>query len=178
MDRTPPTAADIKSLASDVARIRDKANEGFRALATAAAEILLALDAMSERIANVPAVAPEDAFDVALHGAEKATVSITPEKYADVVNVDCGLVDTVRADDGTLPDNLGASPRVVVVSDGTRYAPARRVCGAVFDAGGYSLGCTLAEGHEHPEKHDATPGPCAKAEDAIHAGPDGLKVSA
>lgn len=160
MDRTPPTAADIKSLASDVARIRDKANEGFRALATAAAEILLALDAMSERIANVPAVAPEDAFDVALHGAEKATVSITPEKYADVVNVDCGLVDTVRADDGT------------------RYAPARRVCGIMFDAGGYSLGCTLAEGHEHPEKHDATPGPCAKAEDAIHAGPDGLKVSA
>ena len=30
----------------------------------------------------------------------------------------------------------------VVVSDGTRYAPARRVCGEVFDAGGYPQGCT------------------------------------
>lgn len=175
MDRTPPTAADIKSLASDVARLRAKANEAFRVLATDAAEILFALDAMSERLANVPAVAPEDAFDVAIHGAE-----------------------TVRATDGTLPDNLGASPRVVVVSDGTRYAPARRVCGAVFDAGGYPQGCTLDVGHEHPDDHDATPGPCAKtlgtvtivdssgnivsmdggAEGSIVAGPDGLKVSA
>lgn len=39
----------------------------------------------------------------------------------------------------------------VVVSDGTRYAPARRVCGEVFDAGGYPQGCTRAphEGDDH-----------------------------
>ncbi len=39
----------------------------------------------------------------------------------------------------------------VVVSDGTRYAPARRVCGEVFDAGGYPQGCTREphEGDDH-----------------------------
>lgn len=122
MDRTPPTAADIKSLASDVARLRAKANEDFRVLRSAATEILFALDAMSERLANVPAVAPEDAFDVALHGAE-----------------------TVRATDGTL-----------LCAD----------CKATRDEIHGAL-CSVRGG--------ATPG---YAEDAIHAGPDGLKVSA
>jgi len=39
----------------------------------------------------------------------------------------------------------------VVVKDGTRYAPARRVCGEVFDAGGYPQGCTREphEGDDH-----------------------------
>ncbi len=39
----------------------------------------------------------------------------------------------------------------VVVSDGTRYAPARRICGEVFDAGGYPQGCTREphEGDDH-----------------------------
>ena len=39
----------------------------------------------------------------------------------------------------------------VVVSDGTRHAPARRVCGEVFDAGGYPQGCTREphEGDDH-----------------------------
>ncbi len=39
----------------------------------------------------------------------------------------------------------------VVVSDGTRYAPARRVCGEVFDAGGYPQGCAREphEGDDH-----------------------------
>lgn len=183
-----PTAADIKALAVEVQDLHAK----YTAVLSRVEGLANGLQCLIESLRS----------DMEIRAAERA------EDDAAVV---IAALERRRNVD-----------RVVVVDDGTMYAPARRVCGIMFDAGGYSLGCTLAEGHEHPEKHDATPGPCAKvsgtvtivdasgaaigttcadckatrdeihgalcsvrsgatpgyAEGAIHAGPDGLKVSA